>query len=165
MAFQGSLGEKKKKKEERITRQDELTGFHNRLYFRENYGDEALFMTMRYKSVAVIDVDHFYETCDGPEQDIVVKRIANLIRDHFGEKCEIFRWGENSFVALLEWSMTFGFELCRELCEKVEQDGMVTVSVGITEVKLTDTIKKHYHRAMQGCYLVKEMGGNGVKRV
>ncbi|MBP5281907.1 MAG: diguanylate cyclase [Lachnospiraceae bacterium] len=153
------------KKEDRLARQDELTGFHNRLYFQENYGDTALFMTMRYKSVAVIDVDHYIEACSVQDRDIVIKRVAAWIRDRFGEKCEVFRWGENSFFVLMEWSMGFGTEICRELCEKVEQDGMVTVSVGITEVRLTETIKKHYHRAMQGCYLVKEMGGNGVKRV
>lgn len=164
MALLGSRSGKQKK-EDRLVRTDELTGFHNRLYFRENYGDEGLFMTMRYKSVAVIDVDHFIETCGANENDIVIKRIADLMRDRLGEKSEIFRWGENSFVALLEWSMEFGTQICRELCERVEKDGIVTISVGITEVRLTDTIKKHYHRAMQGCYLVKEMGGNGVKRV
>ena len=165
MAFQSDLFGKKLNKEQRLAQTDELTGFHNRLYFQENYGDSGLFMTMRYKSVAVIDVDHFIETCGQQERDIVMKRIAVQIKDRLGEKCEFFRWGENSFVALMEWSLEFGTQICHELCRMVEQDGIVTISVGITDVRLTETIKKHYHRAMQGCYIVKEMGGNGVKRI
>lgn len=165
MSLPGKMALRKQNKEQRLAQTDELTGFHNRLYFQENYGDAGLFMTMRYKSVAVMDVDHFIESCDPAEREEVIRRIAALIRDRLGEKCETFRWGENTFVSLMEWSMEFGSEICRELCEKVEQDGKVTISVGITDVRLTETIKKHYHRAIQGCYQVKEMGGNGVKRV
>ena len=60
--------------------------------------------------------------------------------------------------------MEEAFEVCRTFCHEVEADGRVTISIGLTEVRLSDTIKKNYYRAAQGCYLVKEMGGNGVKR-
>ena len=152
-------------REERQSKTDELTGLPNRLYFKETYGKDGLFQTMRYQSVAVFDVDDFTENCQREEKDAVIKWLADLFRQSLGEKCELFRWGDDCFVALMEWSMEFAGEICKELCEKVEKDGRVTISVGITEVRLTDTIKRHYYRAMQGCYLVKEMGGNGVKRV
>ena len=164
MKLQMSRLEKQTKQEKR-TQTDALTGFPNRYYFKENYGDAGLFLTMRYKSVAVLNVDGFVESCDDAEKDEVIRKIAHLVKEKLGENCEIFRWGEDSFVALMEWSMEFGQGICNELCGEVEKDGRVTISVGITEVKLTDTIKKHFHRAMQGCYMVKEMGGNGVKRV
>lgn len=161
MKLQMGRSEKQKKQ----VQTDALTGLPNRYYFKENYGDDGLFLTMRYKSVAVFDVDGFLESCDDAKKDEVIKRIASLAGEKLGEKCEIFRWGVDTFVALMEWSMEFGQGICNELCREVEKDGRVTISVGITEVKLTDTIKKHFHRAMQGCYMVKEMGGNGVKRV
>lgn len=156
--------QKRSDKEDRLARTDALTGFPNRLYFKETYGDDGLFLTMRYKSVAVVDVDHFVETGD-EEKERVIETVARLSKESMGDKCEIFRWGEDSFVSLMEWSMEFGYGVCTELCRKVEKETGVTISVGITDVRLKDTIKKHYHRAMQGCYLVKEMGGNGVKRV
>jgi len=37
------------------------------------------------------------------------------------------------------------------------------VSVGLVEIRPEDTTKTNYYRAVQRCYLVKEMGGNGVK--
>jgi hypothetical protein len=40
----------------------------------------------------------------------------------------------------------------------------MTVSVGLTQISIFDTVRKNYYRAVQYCYLVKEMGGNGVKR-
>ena len=51
-----------------------------------------------------------------------------------------------------------------EWCKKIEEDGRVTISLGVTEIRLAESIKKNYHRACQACYIVKEMGGNGVKR-
>ena len=165
MAWLDAMAKSKAKKEEKLAFTDALTNLPNRLYFKENYGDAGLFLTMRYKTVAVLDLDGFVEACGREDQDGLILRVAGLIKEHLGAKCEIFHWGEDRFVALMEWSMDFGFEICRELCREVEKDGKVTLSVGITEVRLTETIKKHYHRAMQGCYLVKEMGGNGVKRV
>lgn len=165
MKWLGSASDKKARREELQTQTDALTGLPNRLYFRETYGDQGLFLTMRYKSVAVIDVDGFVEACGEGDGDGVIRRIADIAKKRLGDKCEIFRWGTNTFVALMEWSMDFGQEICNEICREVEKECKVTISVGITDVRLADTIKRHYHRAMQGCYLVKEMGGNGVKRV
>ena len=76
----------------------------------------------------------------------------------------MLRCGGDEFLMLLELPMESAFKLCRQFCREVEGDGLVTVSVGLVEVRLSDTIKKNYYRAAQCCYIVKEMGGNGVKK-
>lgn len=143
---------------------DELTGLPNRNYFKEAYGEQSVFNTMRYKTIAVFDIDGFKEANDTLDGDDVLRSVADCARRTIGEQGEVFRWGGDEFMVLMEWSMEFAYEICREFCKEVEKGGRVTVSVGVTEVKLSDTIKKNYYRAVQGCYLVKEMGGNGVKR-
>ena len=143
---------------------DVLTGLPNRNYFKEVYGEHGIYNTTRYKSMVVWDVDSFKEANDSLDGNKVLTDIVEMAKQCFGEKGLLFRWGGDEFMGMLEWSVDFGTEICKEFCKMVEKDGRVTISIGITEVKLSDTIKKNYHRAVQGCYLVKEMGGNGVKR-
>jgi len=115
--------------------------------------------------VAVFDIDGFMEAQDTMDGDELILMVIEIARRVFGERGRIFRWGGDKFTVLMEWSMEFAPELCKEFCEEVSREGRVTVSVGLTEVRLNEEIKKHYYRAMQGCYLVKEMGGNGVKTI
>ncbi len=143
---------------------DGLTGVPNRNYFKKVYGERGEFNTTIYKSIAVFDIDYFKEANDDVDGDEVLKRIVELTHECFGEKGEIFRWGGDEFMVMLEWSIEFAHEMCKELCKKIEEDGRVTISLGVTEIRLAESIKKNYHRACQACYIVKEMGGNGVKR-
>lgn len=143
---------------------DGLTGVPNRNYFKEIYGERGVYNTTIYKSMAVFDIDNFKEANDTVDGDEVLKRIVELTKECFGDKGEIFRWGGDEFMVMLEWSIEFAHEMCKELCKKIEEDGRVTISLGVTEIRLAENIKKNYHRACQACYFVKEMGGNGVKR-
>lgn len=143
---------------------DQLTGLPNRNYFKEVYGERGIFNTTRYKAIAVYDIDFFKEANDTMDGDMVLKKVTEAARQIIGGNGEIFRWGGDEFAVLMEWSIDFAYEICREFCREVEKQGFVTISIGVTEVRLSDTIKKNYYRAAQGCYLVKEMGGNGVKR-
>lgn len=152
------------KKSGRDAQVDELTGLYNRNYFKAVYGEHGIFNTVRYKSIAVFDIDFFKEVNDTEDGNEILKHVAESMKEVFGEKGEIFRWGGDEFMILMEWSLEFGYGLCREFCQKLQNEGKVTVSIGLTEVRLSDTIKKNYYRAAQYCYLVKEMGGNGVKR-
>ena len=143
---------------------DELTGLPNRNYFKEAYGEQSFFNTMRYRTIAVFDIDSFKEANDTMDGDEILRFVTKCAKRVIGEQGEIFRWGGDEFTVLMEWSLDFAYEICREFCKEVEKDGRVTISIGVTEVRISDTIKRNYYRAVQGCYLVKEMGGNGVKR-
>ena len=48
------------------------------------------------------------------------------------------------------------------LCQKTYTELGITLSVGVVDINLSDTIKVNYYRAVQACYSVKESGGNGV---
>ena len=142
---------------------DELTGFYNRNYFKDVYGEHGVFNTTRYKSIAVFDIDFLKEANDTMNGDEVLLKVSECARNTIGTNGDIFRWGGDEFAVLMEESPDSAYESCKLFCKQVEDSAKVTVSVGVTEVRLSDTIKKNYYRAAQGCYLVKEMGGNGVK--
>ncbi|MCR5279904.1 MAG: sensor domain-containing diguanylate cyclase [Lachnospiraceae bacterium] len=158
--FKGGASKTDAKNEKQV---DMLTGLWNRNYFKAVFGEHGRLNTTRYKSIAVYDIDSFKEANDHIDGDDVLLFITECAKKHFGVKGEIFRWGGDEFVVLMEWSTDFAYEICRELCHEIEEDGRVTISVGIAGIRLSDTIKINYYRAAQGCYLVKEMGGNGVK--
>ena len=143
---------------------DPVTGLWTYDYYLKMYGERGIFQSSRYKALAVIDIDHFTETAEKEAREILLF-FTRQLRLTIGEMGDIYQWDTDKFVILLQWSPDFAFELLRQICREMENDGRVTVSVGLTGVHLSDSIKRSYYRAMQGCCLVKEMGGNGVKRV
>ncbi len=159
-----STDRKLQKQTETEDQTDPVTGLNNRNYFREAYGERGLFNTTRYQSIAVFDIDFFEDIHDAKKGDEILSGIAEAAKRIFGERSQIFRWSGDEFIVFLEYSVEESYELCRKLCREAENGQHVTVSVGVTKVRLSDTIKKNYYRAAQGCFLVKEMGGNGVKR-
>lgn len=156
-------GESKKSKENKNDIND-VTGVPDRNYFKEVYGEQNHFNTTKYKSVAVFDIDHFSSVVNHMDGDVILRSVTDCAREIMGDECEIFRWGEDEFTVFMDWSIEFAYNICNEFCREIDRQGYVTVSVGVTEVILSDTIMKNYYRAVQGCFLVKEMGGNGVKR-
>jgi diguanylate cyclase (GGDEF)-like protein len=142
---------------------DPLTGLYNRNYFKDVYGERGVFNTTRYKSIAVFDIDFFKEANDNLDGDAILLHVTEVARRIF-EHDEIFRWGGDEFTVLITQNLTQAYDLCYAFAKELEKEGLVTVSVGVTDVRLSDMIKKNYYRAAQACYLVKEMGGNGVKR-
>ncbi len=141
---------------------DVLTGLPNRNFFKDMYGERGVFNTTRYVSLAVFDIDFFKEANDNMNGDdvlvSVVKHMLALLKDNG----LVLRWGGDEFLVLFELPIDNAYKLCRQFCKDVAQDALVTVSVGLTTIRLADTIKKNYYRAAQLCYQVKEVGGNGV---
>lgn len=144
--------------------EDPLTGLPNRNYLNASYGELGVFNTTRYKSLAMFDIDRFKiinETMNGDE---IILRIVELSKDMIDNKGIIFRWSGDEFVFFLEMEASEAEEKFKELCKTIQDELEVTISVGIVEIDLFETIKKNYHRAVQHCYRVKEAGGNGVSR-
>ena len=159
--FRDSINNHNSSKETTI---DPLTGLYNRNYFKEVYGEHGIFNTTRYKSLAVIDIDYFKEQNDHLNGDLILVELVKMIKSSFGSESEIFRWGGDEFTILMTESLNDAYDICRNLCKEVEEKLKITLSIGVTEVQLSDTIKKNYYRAAQGCFFVKELGGNSVKR-
>lgn len=143
---------------------DEETGLYTLRYFNELYGTKGSSNTTRYKSIAVFDIDSFAGSEEREDNSQIALSIVETAEQLFGERGVIFRFNEDHFVILLEWSAELAYEICKEFCKKVAEMGQTTISVGLTQIQMFDTIRKNYYRAVQYCFLVKEMGGNGVKK-
>lgn len=141
---------------------DILTGLPNRNFFKNMYGERGVFNTTRYRTIAVFDIDFFKEANDNTNGDLVLTEVVQEAERLLQGRGMILRWGGDEFLMLLELNMESAYAICRQFCRNVEASTSVTVSVGLVDVRLSDTIKKNYYRAAQNCYQVKEMGGNGV---
>ncbi|MCR5726368.1 MAG: diguanylate cyclase [Lachnospiraceae bacterium] len=143
---------------------DSLTGLTNRDYFIRVYGEKGTLKTTQYKSVAEFGIDD-YDSIDGTLRgDRIILSIVRTAREIFGKDCQITRWNKSSFVVLIDLSIDEAEEVCRRFCKAIENIGEVTVSVGLSAIDLNDTLKNNYYRAVRNMYLVKELGGNNVKR-
>ena len=143
---------------------DPLTSIPNRNYVRKSFGELGIFNTTRYKTLAVMDVDRFKIINETRNGDIILKKVVELSLQRMNENGLMFRWAGDEFVFFIELSCKEAEKEFKKLCKTIEDSLDVTVSVGLTEVDLTVSIKTNYHRAAQQCFVVKEGGGNGVAR-
>lgn len=143
---------------------DAVTGLPNRSYFAEAYGEHGIFNTTRYKALAVLNIDRFSIESASRSGDSIIQAVAAAASDIVGEQGIILRWGDDTFIMLLELEMADAGLLCELLCKNVRERASVTISIGITQIDLTETIKKNYYRAVQSLFAAKEAGGNTVRQ-
>ena len=155
-----------KKSQEKIIRSDNphdlLTGLPNRNYLNEAYGEQGIFNTTRYKSLAMFDIDRFKTTNENRDGNEILIKIVELTKKCVNEHGIIFRWAGDEFVLFLEMDIDEAEKIFEGLCTEIKDNLDVTISAGIVKVDLTESIKTNYHRAVQHCYKVKASGGNGV---
>jgi GGDEF domain-containing protein len=143
---------------------DDLTGLPNREYFIQIYGEKGTIRTIQFQSIAEFSIDDFEMITNPALADRLVLAVLRTARETFGERGQIMRWNKSSFIVLLEMAEEEADTICRQFVRAVEETGEVTVSVGLTKIDLNSTLKRDYYRAVQNLYLVKELGGNNVKR-
>lgn len=143
--------------------EDAVTGLPNRNYFKEAYGEMGIFTTTRYKSMVFFDIDNFETTKMNKNENEILKNTILIAKRHLLDKGQILRWEKDSFMVLLEIPAEESRKIFKEICSELKDILEITISAGIIEINLSDTIKINYYRAVQACYSVKESGGNGVK--
>jgi diguanylate cyclase (GGDEF)-like protein len=82
--------------------EDPLTGLGNRRSAERRLG--ALRLGEEPLSLAVVDVDHFKEVNDGASHshgDAVLRRVADLLREHSRTGDEVYRWAGDEFLVVL----------------------------------------------------------------
>ncbi|MBQ7159394.1 MAG: GGDEF domain-containing protein [Treponema sp.] len=144
---------------------DSLTGLPNRNYFTEAYGEAGIFNTTRYKSLAVFDIDKFRLANDTINGDSLILSVTELARQIIADQGLILRWEGDEFMVLLELDADVAEPLFSDFCTKVSQQCNATISIGIIQINLADTVKMNYYRAVQLCYAAKADGGGMVKRL
>jgi diguanylate cyclase (GGDEF)-like protein len=164
---------------------DTLTGLLNRKTFDETFMKTAVALpTAARTSIAgrrarggchwlgVIDIDHFKNVNDTYGHligDEVLLLLSRLMRTSFRFHDRLYRFGGEEFVVLMrcgsDADAANAFERMRSHTEHYAfpQVGHITVSVGFTEVKPTDTPSAAFERADKAVYYAKSHGRNQVR--
>ncbi|PZA18955.1 GGDEF domain-containing protein, partial [Modestobacter versicolor] len=121
--------------------EDTLTGLGNRRSAERRMGD--LRMDREAVSVAVVDVDGFKSVNDANSHlhgDAVLRRVAELLRQHSRTGDEVFRWAGDEFVVVLpntgEAQAVVAMERLRSAVADADWAALdvpvpVTVSIGV----------------------------------
>jgi len=138
--------------------EDALTGLGNRRSAERRMGD--LRMDREAVSLAVVDVDGFKSVNDENSHlhgDAVLRRVAELLRQHSRIGDEVFRWAGDEFVVVLpntgEAQAVIAMERLRAAVAEADWFGMdvpvpVTVSIGVATAGPVGTPGPHTWREL-----------------
>lgn len=160
---------------ERQAKTDPLTGLFNRIKLDEMLAVEhqTLAQDMTPYSIALIDIDHFKLINDQYGHyvgDDVLKKIAEVLLDHFDDGQSVGRWGGEEFLVILPNTQQSDAAQCIEnLRAKIEVcrfSGIerLTISAGIAQAQSDETIKTLFNRVDTALYAAKEQGRNRVEQ-
>ena len=123
----------------------------------------GIFTTTRYKSLVFFDVDNLGLKKISDSSEETVRDLVRIAKGIIFEQGQLVRWNEDALLALLEIPAESAKYKFNEICRRSKDELGVTLSVGISDINLSDSIKKNYYRSIIACYAVKEAGGNGVR--
>lgn len=160
---------------------DGLTGIFNRHYFDTHIKQMVKKSTDSKRPLCLLmcDIDHFKQVNDtyGHQAgDIVLKTIANVLKNIFRVTDLIARYGGEEFAVLLnDITIDEAMYVAERVRTKVEsidfevktQESPIkkTISIGVTEYKIGETISDFIGRADKALYQVKEQGRNRVIKI
>jgi diguanylate cyclase (GGDEF)-like protein len=156
---------------------DGLTSLYNVSYFKMLLETEiklTKYEPSRKFSIVMIDVDHFKkfnDTYGHQVGDLVLKEVAVALNNSVRSSDIVARYGGEEMIILLKGSaMNNALVIAEKIRSNVEnrvikqQDKVyrVTISVGVSEFHLSDSLEKLIKRADEGLYKAKESGRNRV---
>ncbi len=155
---------------------DPLTGVNNRAAMNVVMKREVELAKRRELplSVILIDIDFFKkinDTFGHSAGDLCLQAVANCINDSIRVSDLLFRCGGEEFLVLLSQTEHEGaFQLAERIREHVRDltlpivgDTPLTVSLGVTQLRLQDDMRSLYDRADNALYQAKRSGRNRVK--
>ena len=156
---------------------DSLTGVGNRSAFDASF-DRELKLAQRHQlplSVMVLDIDHFKQVNDqhGHQHgDRVLKQVAEVLLKALRETDQIFRYGGEEFVILLNNTDLLSATLIAERirvhiamtpCPLAGKQTFVSISAGVSQIQATDNGETLFGRADEALYRAKAEGRNCVR--
>lgn len=166
---------------EEIAKVDALTDIGNRRSFYESV-DKAHHRANRYSQkygLIMCDIDHFKsynDTYGHLEGDHILKIIATTIKNSIRISDEVFRYGGEEFVVILQSrdikEAIISAERIRKAAESLRlehkgcSEGIITVSCGVAVFKEGDKDKQWdviLNRADKALYTAKSSGRNRVE--
>jgi diguanylate cyclase (GGDEF)-like protein len=160
----------------KLAHTDPLTQTHNRAAFDDTVNREInlALRNSQYLSAIFLDIDHFKAINDQHGHacgDLVLATIAKWIKACARNSDIIFRYGGEEFVILLSNTKLDGAELLAErIRSKIEHNTLaynmdilkLTVSQGVSTLRVNDTMESFIERADQAMYRAKKNGRNQV---
>jgi len=161
-----------KKTLEKISRQDPLTGLHNRRVY-----DEDIYDIHNTDGVILIcDIDNFKkinDTYGHTVGDRVLVEVSNYIKRNTRQEDVAIRWGgEEFFIFLTHTTLEDGYrisELLRKCIETLpiktnnDESINITISIGLSIVNETITLASAITSADNAMYLAKKSGRNRIE--
>lgn len=152
---------------------DTLTKARNREYFNANFASilDSHIKNSQLTAIAMIDIDHFKKVNDTYGHhvgDEVLKLLVQTIHNNSRQSDTLVRWGGEEFVLILainsEDNLHKTLDSLRETIAKVEMPmgKNITVSIGATMHKSTQTIEENLKRADKNMYHSKQNGRDKV---
>ena len=156
---------------------DTLTGLPNRLDFDATL-EQEIARCGRYDRplcMAIGDIDHFKlvnDTFGHPAGDVVLKTLAQLMRDSLRNADYIARWGGEEFTILLpETNLDDAEELLNRIRVAISDHVIpeigrpATLSFGVTAYAKPDSPDDLLERVDRALYMSKETGRNKVTKL
>lgn len=155
---------------------DGLTQLLNRQAF-EIVSEKLLADSRRHQqslTVMIADVDLFKRINDSyghQTGDLVLKQVAQILRDSVRESDVVCRWGGEEFALFLpKCAVEDAERIAEKIRQRVEQLALheefytvpVTISVGVAEYQITENLKDVFARADKALYRAKAGGRNQV---
>jgi diguanylate cyclase (GGDEF)-like protein len=148
---------------------DPLTGLANRRYLDISYANQVA-QSKRHSqpfSLMLLDIDHFklYNDNHGHSQgDRILIQVADILRNSTRSTDLAVRYGGEEFLLLIsESNAKAAFELAERIRLQVIGEIGITISIGVTDNRLTDTLATQIIRADTALYKAKHEGRNQVK--
>jgi diguanylate cyclase (GGDEF)-like protein len=172
-----SYAEEKKKMAGELSRlasTDTLTGINNRLKLDRTLTAEVL-RSKRYirsLSVMLLDVDHFKSVNDTYGHimgDMVLQKIAAIIKEHVRKVDTVGRWGGEEFLIVSpETKLRGAVKLAEKLRKKIGNHsfprvGKKTVSIGVAQLRKNEWDEDMLSRCDEALYRAKRKGRNRVE--
>ena len=162
-----------------LAHHDVLTGLSNRRTFNHSFKMiwEQYQRSKRDTCLIFFDIDKFKDindTLGHPLGDKVLVRVAELLRQQIRNTDYISRWGGEEFsVLLIDSRLEGAMMVADKLRNLIQTDvilndlvkGSVTVSLGVTEFHVGDSVSDIMVRADVALYRAKQSGRNCVKSV
>ncbi len=152
---------------------DALTGLYNRLRMMEAVDNEVRRSRRLHHrfSVVMADVDLFKQYNDEfghPAGDVVLKRVATIMREASRDVDFVARYGGEEFLIMMpETEIGGAAEFAERIRKKIANerlpDGKITLSLGVSAFPMHgDTPDQLIAEADAALYLAKRGGGNRV---
>lgn len=155
---------------------DPLTGLLNRLSL-DTIAPRELKLSQRHNkalSLLVIDLDHFKSVNDKYGHlagDSALRMVAEIVKNSVRETDQVFRFGGEEFVVLLNESDASCAQITAErIRSNIEQTRIehekstfnITASLGISAITKSDSFTSLFQRADDAVYQAKQEGRNRV---